>query len=219
MSREAISERATRRVSLTDPGSLALAVTILRGGDVIAFPTDTVYGAGSHAFLHEAVGRLYWAKQRPVSEPVPLLIPDAAWLGSVCEGVPPVAWALAERFWPGGLTLVLRRSTAVPDIVVAGGATVAVRVPDYRPIVELCDRLGAPLAASSANLHGMPSPVTATEVESQLRGRIPLILDGGSCPGGLASTVLDLTTVPAAIVRHGPIPADQLSSWVSLRSD
>ncbi len=93
------------------------------------------------------------------------------------------------------------------------------RVPDYPPIAMLCERLGAPLAASSANLHGQPTPVTATDVELQLRDRIPLILDGGRCPGGLASTVLDLTVIPAVILRRGPISAEQLSDWVSLGRD
>lgn len=219
MIRVATPRWETKRVSLKEPGSLDLAVNILRGGGVVAFPTDTVYGVGAHAFLPEAVSQLYWAKQRPVSMPVPLLLPDAAALEIVCVGIPPVAWRLAERFWPGGLSLVLRRSAALPDVLVAGGGTVAVRVPDYPPIAKLCERLGAPLAASSANRHGQPAPVTAGEVVAQLGDRIPLILDGGHCPGGEASTVLDLTVVPAVILRRGPVSAEELSNWVSLNRD
>ncbi len=196
-----------------------MAVAILRLGGVIAFPTDTVYGVGAHAFLPKAVARLYTVKQRPVSEPIPLLLPSSDALQAVCTGISPVAWQLAERFWPGGLSLVLKRSPAVPDVVVAGGQTVAVRIPDHPLIVELCERLGAPLAATSANRHGRPAPVTAGEVKRELEGRIPLILDGGRCPGGMASTILDLTVHPPMILRAGPVTAEQLSAWVSQARD
>lgn len=188
----------------------------LQRGEPIAFPTDTVYGVGALAFLPRAVTRLYTVKGRPAHLPIPLLLPDAAALTSVCTDIPPLAWQLAGHFWPGGLSLVLPRTPAVPDVVTAGGPTVAVRVPDHPLVSELCRRLGAPLAATSANRHGWPSPVTADAVERALGGRIALILDGGPCPGGVASTVLDLTTSPPTILRPGPVTAEELSTIVSL---
>jgi L-threonylcarbamoyladenylate synthase len=188
------------------------ATKALQRGELVAFPTDTVYGVGAHAFLPEAVLRLYAVKERPAELPIPLLLPDAKAMDSVCAEVPPAAWRLAERFWPGGLSLVLPRAPIVSDAVTAGGDTVAVRVPDRALVLELCERLGAPLATTSANRHGQASPVTADEVLAALGGRISLILDGGACPGGLASTVLDLTTMPPRILRAGPITAEQVAA-------
>lgn len=209
----------TKRLPCQEPECLQIAVDLLRDGAVIAFPTDTVYGVGAHAFLHDAVARLYAVKERPKGAAIPLLLASAQLLPAVCSGIPPEAWQLAERFWPGGLSLVLRRSDSVPDIVTAGGGTVAVRVPDHPIVLEICRRLGAPLAVTSANLHGQPAPLTAGEAESQLGWRVPLILDGGTCPGGVPSTILDLTVRPAVILRTGPVTADQLSPWVSLPRD
>lgn len=200
-----------------DPGAVQRAVDALRSGQLIAFPTDTVYGVGAHALLPEAVQGLFAVKERPASQAIPVLLSEAAMLDQVCTGIPPLAWHLAERFWPGALSLVLRRSPAVPDAVTAGGETVAVRVPDHTLVCALIRELDAPLAATSANRHGQPAPVTAAGVQAALGGRIPLIVDGGPCPGGLASTVLDLTVSPPAILRPGPVTAEQLSAVVPLR--
>ncbi|MBN1136053.1 MAG: threonylcarbamoyl-AMP synthase [Anaerolineae bacterium] len=204
-------EHATVCLSAEAPGAAGRAVDALRQGEVIAFPTDTVYGVGAHAFLPQAVARLYAVKERPAGMAIPLLLPGAEAMALVCVEIPAVAWEVAGRFWPGALSLVLRRAPAVPDAVTAGGPTVAVRVPDHPLVRELCRRLGAPLAATSANRHGWPPPVTASEVQAALAGRIPLILDGGPCPGGVASTVLDLTVSPPVILRPGPVTAEQLA--------
>lgn len=205
------------RLAIHEPGALERAVELLRRGELVAFPTDTVYGVGAHAFLVQAVKRLFRVKKRPVDLPIPLLLSEETTMEMVCTDIPPVAWRLAERFWPGGLSLVLARSQVVPDAVTAGGSTVAVRVPDYPLLRDLCRQLGAPLAATSANFHRRPPPVTADEVESVLGRYIPLILDGGACPGGVASTVLDLTVRPHAIVRPGPVSAAQLATITTLR--
>ena len=178
-----------------------------------------MYGIGVHAFQPEAVERLYALKERPPHLPIPLLIPDAALLEMVCTDIPPLAWRLAERFWPGGLSLALFRSVAVPDAVTSGGATVAVRVPDHAGVCELCRRLGAPLAATSANVHGQPPPISAHEVRDAFEGQVSLVLDGGICRGGVASTVLDLTVTPPAIRRLGPIGVQQLAEVGGLRID
>jgi L-threonylcarbamoyladenylate synthase len=206
----------TVRLPALAPQTLEQAVDLLRQGQVIAFPTDTVYGVGAHAFQPEAVARLYTIKDRPARLAIPVLLPDIEAMRDVCIDIPPVAWDLAARFWPGGLSLVLRRAPIIPDAVTAGGPTVAVRVPDHALVRELCHRLAAPLAATSANRHGQPAPVEAGEVEAALSGWIPLILDGGPCPGGVASTVLDLTVSPPAILRPGPITAEQLAAVVPL---
>lgn len=199
-------------LDIESPGVLELAVAFLRRGEPVAFPTDTVYGIGVHAFQPKAVERLYVLKGRPGHLPIPLLLPDAAAMRTACTGVPPIAWHLAELFWPGGLSLVLRRSSEVPDVITSGGETVAVRVPDHDWVRQLCRQLGAPLAATSANPHGKRSPVTADDVMRAFEGQIPLIIDGGVSQGGVASTVLDLTAVPPAILRPGPITAEQLAA-------
>ncbi len=205
----------TVRLWAHSPGALEQAVELLRRGEVVAFPTDTVYGVGAHPFMPEAVARLYAIKDRPLHLAIPLLLPEAAAIEAVGADIPALAWQLARRFWPGGLSLVLRRAAGLPDVVTGGGSTVAVRVPDHPLVRELCRRLGAPLAATSANLHGHPDPVTADEVEAELSGRIPLILDGGPCPGGVASTVLDLTVSPPVILRPGPVTAEHLSAFIA----
>lgn len=201
------------------PGAFERAVLLLNRGELVAFPTDTVYGIGAHAFLEGAVACLYRVKDRPAHLPIPLLLPDAAAMSRVCTDIPSLAWQLAQEFWPGGLSLILRKAAIVPAAVAAGGSTVAVRVPDHPLVRDLCRHLGTPLAATSANAHGQPPPVTAAGVKASLGQRVPLILDGGRCEGGMASTVLDLTVSPPAILRPGPITAESLAAVVTLRSD
>ena len=208
---DAGSNIETQTLSALAPGALDRAVALLQAGEVIAFPTDTVYGVGAHALQPAAVERLYRVKGRPDRVPIPLLVPDRTALEQVCVDIPAEAVRLIERFWPGGLSLVLRRAALVPDVVTSGRDTVAVRMPDQPLVWALCRRLGAPLATTSANRHGWPSPVTAGEVAADLEGRIPLILDGGACPGGVASTIVNLTVSPPRILRPGPISAEALA--------
>lgn len=204
---------------IDSPEAIPSALRLLRDGQLVVLPTDTVYGLGAHAFLERAVARLYEVKERPARVPIPLLMEDAQAMAAVCAQIPSLAWRLAEAFWPGGLTLILKRTPRVPDVVTAGGDTVAVRVPDQPFVRSLCRQLGAPLAVTSANLHGQPDPVIARDAEAMLRGRVPLILDGGPCSASLASTVLDLTVSPPAILRAGPVTAGQLAAFVPVRSD
>lgn len=200
----------THVVSADRPGALAQAAAVLRAGGLVAFPTDTVYGVGAHALLPDAVARLYTAKVRPEGKAIPLLLADAADIERVSRDLPPLAWRLIAAFWPGALTLVVPRSAWLPDIVTAGGPTVAVRLPDHPAPRALARALGAPLAATSANLSGQAEATTAAEVLAQLDGRIELLLDGGVCAGGVASTVLDLTVHPPAILRAGALDLAQL---------
>jgi L-threonylcarbamoyladenylate synthase len=209
------NEIETRVLPVTKD-TMAEAVRILSAGGLVAFPTDTVYGVGAHAFQPQAVEKIYAAKIRPRDKAIPLLLATSNDLSLVAESIPPVAHLLAERFWPGGLTLVLRKRAIVSDVV-SPGPTVAVRVPDHAVTQALIAALGAPLAATSANLAGNPSPVTAQEVVGELAGRIELILDGGPCSGGIPSTVLDLTTDPPAILRSGAIAEEDISFAMRMR--
>jgi L-threonylcarbamoyladenylate synthase len=195
--------------------ALELAVRLLRRGEVVAFPTDTVYGIGAHAFIPSAVNALYKIKGRRPDKAIPLLLARPADMDAVALEVPPLAWSLAERFWPGGLTLVLKAAYHLPTAVTAGGATVAVRLPDHAVPLALIDALGAPLAATSANRSGAADPITAAEIGQDLRQNIALVLDGGACRQGLPSTVLDLTVEPPAVLRRGAIAIDELAEFIN----
>ncbi len=192
------------------PSSFPAAVALLRAGELVAFPTDTVYGVGAVVWDAAAVGKLYGTKLRSLDKAIPVLLADPADVTLVARDLSPAALRIAERFWPGPLTLVVAKADRVPTEVTAGGATVAVRVPDHALARDLIRAAGAPLATTSANLSGRPSPVTAEEVAAQLGGRIAMILDGGRCPGGVASTVVDMTGPEPVILRPGPISAEQL---------
>jgi L-threonylcarbamoyladenylate synthase len=188
------------------------AVAVLEGGGLVAFPTDTVYGVAALPWDVDAVARLYVAKQRPRRLPIPLLLSDADQLPRVATLVPACA-PLTERFWPGGLTLVLPKMETVPHVV-SPGPTVAVRVPALALARDLIREAGGVLAATSANISGRPSPVTAEEVEGQLNGRIDLIIDGGPCPGGVPSSLLDCTASPPKLLRRGAVPEECLRAIV-----
>lgn len=200
----------TRVAPADDPETIHLARRLLRSGQVVAFPTDTVYGVGAHAFQPEAVAALYAAKNRPATKAIPILVAQIEDMARVARQVPTIAWELAERFWPGGLTLVLPRAPKVPLVVTAGGDTLAIRCPDHSIPLALMNAIGAPLAATSANLSGQPSPTTARQVVEQLAGRVPLIIDGGECPAGVPSSVVDLSVSPPRLLRTGTIPVEEL---------
>lgn len=190
---------------------IKLAVEVLKRGGIVAYPTDTVYGLGADPLNEKAVARIYEVKNRPRNLPLPLLLADKSDLLKVALIVPEVAWRLVEQFWPGGLTLVVKKNVRVPDSITAGGDTVAVRIPDHPVTIALIRGLGNPIVGTSANLSGKPSPVTATEVSKQLGGRIDLIIDGGRCPGGIESTVVDVSGSSPTIVREGAIPREDIA--------
>ncbi len=185
-------------------------VSILKRGGIVAFPTDTVYGLGASANIRQAVERVYRVKERPRDMPLPLLLARISQMGEVAEPVPPIAWLLAKRFLPGALTLVLPKSKSVSDIVTAGGMTVAVRVPAHPVPVALIDGLGAPILGTSANLSGRPSALTAGEVYSQFDNRVDLVIDGGRCPGGRESTIVDVTGEAPVVLREGALALREL---------
>jgi L-threonylcarbamoyladenylate synthase len=186
------------------------ALAILKAGGLVAFPTDTVYGVGALAFDGEAIESIYAAKDRPVEKAIPILISDVDELGKVGIDIPETALRLASRFWPGPLTILVPKRAELPESVSAN-ATVGVRVPDH-DIARALLRAAGPMAVTSANLSGGPSPVSAEEVFEQLGGRIPLIIDGGRTPGGVPSTLVDCTTPELRILREGPIGVEELLS-------
>lgn len=200
-----MSSNATSSPTAASDETLRRAAEFLRAGELVAFPTDTVYGVGAVCWNESAVAKLYTAKLRSLDKAIPILLADTADLALVARDLPPMAIKLGDAFWPGALTLVVPKAERVPLEVTSGGDTVAVRIPNHDLTRALIRLAGAPLATTSANLSGGPSPVTAEEVAAQLAGRIPMILDGGACPGGAASTVVDVTGPTPRILRPGPI--------------
>ncbi len=198
----------TEVISAAEPGTIDRALEILRAGGIVAFPTDTVYGVGALAFNDHAVRSIYTAKNRDMEKAIPVLLADSAALEMVTDEVPPMARRLAEQFWPGAITLVVKKNGRLPESVSAS-PTVGVRVPDHAVARRLLQAAG-PMAVTSANASGKPSPSTAAEVKAQLDGRLPLILDGGRTPGGVPSTVVDCTGSDPVILRRGPISLDEI---------
>ena len=179
-------------------------ISILKQGGLVAFPTDTVYGLGAGATLPEAVERVFEVKGRPRNMALPLLLANISQIGDVAQ-VPPIAWLLIRNFLPGALTIVLPKSALIPDIVTAGGTTVAIRIPAHPIPIALVEGLGTPVTGTSANVSGQPSPLTAEEVYNQLGDKIDFIIDGGRCPGGTESTVVDVSGGEPVIRREGAI--------------
>jgi L-threonylcarbamoyladenylate synthase len=194
--------------------SIELAADILRRGGLVAFPTETVYGLGANALDSTAVARIFEAKGRPANNPIIVHVADASMVSLVAASWPPTAARLAERFWPGPLTLVLPKQPTLPDGVTGGGPTVGVRVPAHPVARALLEAVQLPIAAPSANRSSELSPTTAEHVRQALDGRIDMILDGGACPGGIESIVLDVTSDPPRILRPGLIAVAQIESLI-----
>jgi L-threonylcarbamoyladenylate synthase len=194
----------------TDRASIQRAAECLRDGGLVAFPTETVYGLGAHALDATAVRRLFAAKGRPANDPLIVHVSSLEQAVVLTTGMPEEARALGNEFWPGPLTMVLKRHESVPREVTAGRDTVAVRVPAHPVARALIDATGFPVAAPSANLFSRPSPTTAAHVLHDLEGRIDIIIDGGSTPVGVESTVVDFTSTPPRVLRPGGVPIERL---------
>jgi L-threonylcarbamoyladenylate synthase len=192
------------------------AVELLRGGGLVAIPTETVYGLAAHALDEEAVLRIYAAKERPRFNPLILHLPSAEAFGRYAANLPTACLSLAEAFCPGPLTFLLPKRDIVPDLVTAGSDRVALRIPDHPLTLELLRRLDRPLAAPSANPSGYVSPVTAEHVAEGLGGRIPYILDGGPCGVGLESTIIGFDGEGVRLYRHGAVTAAQIRDVAGL---
>lgn len=195
-----------RYISCTDE-----LVGIMRGGGLVAVPTETVYGLAGNGLDKKAVAEIYEVKGRPEVKPLSLMVHDAASMERYCENVPPQAYTLAKKFWPGPLTIVMKAKPCVPEIVRAGGETVGLRCPDHPLTLELLEKSGVPFAAPSANPSGEPSPKNADSVLKYFDGKIDAVLDGGECGIGCESTLIDLSRTPYRILRQGALPADEIA--------
>ena len=191
-------------------GSLAEALAVLKGGGLVAYPSDTVYGLGAAASDERAVARAFAVKGRLSEKALPLLLADVDDMTPLCAEVPPIAKLLTERFWPGPLTVVLRRSPSFQSPALGGGDSVALRVPDHFFLRQLIRALGEPITGTSANRSGRPSCRTAREVQRQLGNAVDLIIDGGSSRVGQESTVVDITLDHPKIVRGGALSRKEI---------
>src|SRR5438270_5463604 len=192
------------------------AVELLRKGEIVALPTETVYGLAANALDPIAVAKIFEAKGRPRFDPLIVHLPDQGWLEKIVDlhvEDRQLVTKLAEEFWPGPFTIVLRRKTIVPEIVTAGLDTVAVRISAHPVFAKIVRALGAPLAAPSANRFGRISPTTAQHVFDELSGRVPLIIDGGPTMHGIESTIVAVRDRKIEILRRGPITSEQLGEF------
>lgn len=194
-----------RRLSVETAGALEEAAAVLRAGGLVVFPTDTLYALGADPLNAEALRRL--VKAKGVREKaIPLLLPGPEAVGEVASEAPGLVLALAGQFWPGPLTIIVRARPDVPEAVTGGTGTVGVRVPAGRVALRLLRMLDRPLTGTSANRTGERAPRQADEVAAELVAQVDLLLDGGACPVGVPSTVLDLTTDPPCVRRAGAVP-------------
>lgn len=189
---------------------IEMAADIIRTGGLLAIPTETVYGLGANALDPEAVRRIFEAKGRPQDNPLIIHVPSAQWLPRFCEDVPPLAYTLARNFWPGPLTMILKRKSNVPDVTTAGLDSVGVRCPAHAVTQAIIRYAGVPIAAPSANTSGRPSCTTAADVMEDMSGKIDGIVDGGPCTVGVESTIMDLTVTPPRLLRPGGLPLEDL---------
>ncbi len=197
----------TKRLTKKD---VVQAAEVIASGGLLGIPTETVYGLGADGLNTEAVHAIFAAKGRPQDNPLILHIPSADWLERYCEDIPATAYALTERFWPGPLTIILKRRPLVPDTVTAGLETVGMRCPDCgvtRRVIEAAD---TPIAAPSGNTSGRPSPTNAAAMLEDMDGKIDAILDDGPCAVGVESTIIDLTVSPPRLLRPGGVTLEEL---------
>ena len=193
---------------------IAAAAKLLREGSLVAIPTETVYGLGANGLDGDAVRRIFEAKGRPQDNPLIIHVTGAQWLPRYCADVPPLAYVLARKFWPGPLTMILKRRPIIPDETTAGLDTVAVRCPNHPVTLAIIREAGIPIAAPSANLSGRPSCTTAQDVLEDMDGRISGVVDGGPCAVGVESTILDLTCDPPRLLRPGGLPLEDLERLI-----
>lgn len=203
----------------TDVNSIKKAAELLKYGEIVAIPTETVYGLAANGFNPDAIKKVFLAKGRPQDNPLILHICDMEMLGVIADEIPPLAKKLAAAFWPGSLTMIFKKKDIVPKETNGGMDTVAVRMPNNAATLELIKECGFPLAAPSANISGLPSPTTAMHVYNDMNGKIPLILDGGACSCGVESTVICFTEKGVKILRPGAVTPEMLSKYTDAEID
>lgn len=192
--------------------AIAEAAEIIRRGGLLGIPTETVYGLGADALNEDAVRRIFEAKGRPQDNPLIIHVPGPHWLERYCHDVPESAYRLAEKFWPGPLTMILPRREIVPLRTTGGLETVGVRCPDHMTTLAIIETAGVPIAAPSGNTSGRPSPTTAQHMMEDMAGKIDGIVDGGACAVGVESTIIDLTVTPPRLLRPGGLPLEELQA-------
>jgi L-threonylcarbamoyladenylate synthase len=198
-----------------EPSAVApRAAELLKTGGLVAIPTETVYGLAANALDARAVARIFAAKDRPFFDPLIVHLADVSWWPRVVREFPPMARRLAEKFWPGPLTMVLPKTEAVPDIVTSGLPTVGIRVPDHRLTLDVLRLADVPVAAPSANPFGRLSPTTAGHVRQQLGDKVDWILDGGPCRVGVESTIIQIDGNTATLLRPGGVPLEQIEALI-----
>lgn len=190
------------------------AATLLKQGNVVAIPTETVYGLAANAFDENAVKQIFEIKQRPLFNPLIVHIKSIDYLENIVSSIPPKAMILAKHFWPGALTLVLPKKEIIPNVVTAGKDTVGIRVPSHPTALELLNQLDFPLAAPSANPFGYISPTTTAHVQNQLGTKIPFILDGGNCQKGIESTIIGFENNEPILYRVGAISKEEIENCI-----
>jgi L-threonylcarbamoyladenylate synthase len=195
---------------------ISKGVEIVRRGGIVAFPTDTVYGVGAGAYIDAAVERVFAVKDRPRDMALPLLLADVSQVHEIAAHVPEYAWRLIKSFLPGGLTLVVHRSSVVSDIITGGRDTVSFRIPDHPIPIALIRGSGMPLVGTSANISGQPSVTSAEEVLAQIGARVDMVMRGGPAPCGKESTVVDATGEAPVVLREGVISRGELAKVVTL---
>lgn len=200
-----------------EPEVIARVGAVLRGGGLVAYPTETVYGLAASAFVPDSIARVFDAKNRPFSQALPVQIADADEIATLARDVPAEARSLIADFFPGPLTLIFFRLPTVSLVVTGGGNTVGVRMPAHPVALAVIRAFGAPVVCPSANLTGRRAPQSAADVLEDLDERIDLILDGGPTENRTASTVLDVTTRPARLIREGKISREELENYLELR--
>lgn len=200
----------TLLLSAADRETAQAAANIIKNGGLVAIPTETVYGLGANGLDPQAVAKIFVAKGRPQDNPLILHVADPEQLELFCHDIPECAYKLAEAFWPGPLTMILKGNGALPSIVPAGGDTQGVRCPDHKDTLAVIRALGRPLACPSANLSGCPSPKSAGDVLGQLAGKIDAVVDGGPCAVGVESTIVDMTVTPYRILRQGGLSREAI---------
>lgn len=196
------------------PSSMSKALKLLKKGDVVAFPTETVYGLGADAFNPYAVAKIFEVKKRPRFDPLIVHIDRKDWLDKITDDIPTKARMLMDRFWPGPLTMILKKKAIIPDIVTAGLSTVGIRMPAHPIAQDLIKKLKRPIAAPSANPFGYVSPTKASHVASMLKDRVDLILDGGNSVFGIESTIVSFKNDSVFINRHGAISLEELTECI-----
>ncbi|HDD45152.1 MAG TPA: threonylcarbamoyl-AMP synthase [Candidatus Desulfofervidus auxilii] len=193
------------------------AVRIIKEGKVIVYPTETFYGLGANALDKKAINKVFYIKKRPINKPISILIPDITWLERLVEEISPYAKELIRHFWPGPLTLVFKAKETVPSNLIASTGKIAIRISSHPLTQKFVKKLNLPITTTSANLSNNPPPTSIEEIDQEIKNKIDAIIDGGKTKGGLASTIIDVTTENLCCLRKGAIRLEDILKITGLK--